>query len=125
MTFFDNGCSRFVMRECIPNKELPACLVKAGPFPIGGVGGMTVFASGEYLVAMDTIEAKAQQLHGLTVPVIIGDFSLLNISEAVSAVKSADRKNTNLRNCKFPTQVGGVVDCLIGCLLYTSDAADE
>ena len=114
MTFFDNDCSRFIMREFIPNKELPASLVKAGPIPIGGVGGMTVFASGEYLVAMDTIEGKAQQLQGVTVPVITGDFPLLNISEAVSAVKSADRKNTKLRNCKFPPQVGGVVDCLIG-----------
>ena len=76
MSFFDNGCSRFVMRECIPNKELPACLVKAGPIPIGGVGGMTVFASGEYLVAMDTIEGKVQQLHGVTVPVIIRRFPI-------------------------------------------------
>ena len=114
MVFFDNRCSRFIMRECIPGKELPASLVKKGPIPIGGVGGVTVFASGEYLVAMDTTEGKAQQLQGVTVPVITGDFPSLDITAAVSAVKSGDRKNSKLRNCKFPPQVGGVIDCLIG-----------
>ena len=102
------------MRECIPEKELPASLIKKGPIPIGGVGGVTVFASGEYLVAMDTTEGKAQQLQGVTVPVITGDFPSLDITAAVSAVKSGDRKNSKLRNCKFPPQVGGVIDCLIG-----------
>ena len=114
MVFFDNGCSRFIMRECIPGKELPASLVKQGPIPIGGVGGVTVFASGEYLVAMDTVEGKAQQLQGVTVPVITGDFPVLDISAAVSEVKSGNKKNSKLRNCKLPKQVGGVVDCLIG-----------
>ena len=93
MCFFDSGCSRFVMRECIPEKELPASLVKSGPIPIGGVGGMTVHASGEYLVAMETVDSKAQLLQGVTVPVITGDFPLLDISEAVSAVKADNRRN--------------------------------
>ena len=114
MSFFDNGCSRFIMRECIPGKELPASLVKRGPIPIGGVGGVTVYASGEYLVAMDTVEGKAQQLQGVTVPVITGDFPVLDISAAVSAVKADDKRNYKLRNCKFPRNVGGSVDLLIG-----------
>ena len=97
MTFFDNGCSRFIMRECIPNKELPASLIKSGPIPIGGVGATTIFASGEYLVAMDTIEGKAQQLQGVTVPIITGDFPVLDISAAVSAVKAGDRRNSKLK----------------------------
>ena len=49
MVFFDSGCSRFIMRECIPGKELPASMVRPGPISIGGVGGISVFASGEYL----------------------------------------------------------------------------
>ena len=114
MCFFDSGCSRFVMRECIPEKELPASLVKSGPIPIGGVGGMTVHASGEYLVAMETVDSKAQLLQGVTVPVITGDFPLLDISEAVSAVKADNRRNLKLRNCKLPSKIGGSVDCLIG-----------
>ena len=114
MVFFDSGCSRFIMRECIPGQELPASLVKRGPIPIGGVGGVSVFASGEYIVAMDTVEGKAQQLQGVTVPVITGDFPQLDITEAVSAVKAGNRTNSKLRGCKFPKSVGGSVDCLIG-----------
>ena len=114
MVFFDSGCSRFIMRECIPGKELPASMVRQGPIPIGGVGGISVFASGEYLVAMDTVEGKAQQLQGVTVPVITGDFPQLDITAAVSAVKAGDKKNSKLRNCKFPPKIGGAVDCLIG-----------
>ena len=71
-------------------------------------------ASGEYLVAMDTIEGKAQQLQGLTVPAITGDFPQLDITAAVAAVKAGDQKNAKLRNCKFPPKIGGSVDCLIG-----------
>ena len=114
MVFFDSGCSRFIMRECIPGKELPASMVRPGPIPIGGVGGISVFASGEYLVAMDTIEGKAQQLQGVTVPVITGDFPTLDITAAVSAVQAGNRNNSKLRNCKFQAQVGGTIDCLIG-----------
>ena len=114
MVFFDSGCSRFIMRECIPGKELPASKVRSGPIPIGGVGGISVFASGEYLVAIDTTEGKAQQLQGVTVPVITGDFPHLDITAAVAAVKTGDQKNAKLRNCKFPPKIGGSVDCLIG-----------
>ena len=114
LCFFDSGCSRFVMRENIPGKELPASLVRAGPIPIGGVGGMTVEATGEYLVAMETVDCKAQLLQGVTVPVITGDFPILDISSAASAVKADNKKNTKLRNCKLPSQIGGSVDCLIG-----------
>ena len=63
MTFFDNGCSRFIMRVCIRNKEPPASLIKSGQIPIGGVGATTIFAPGEFLVAMDTIEGKEQGIH--------------------------------------------------------------
>lgn len=114
MTFFDSGCSRFLMRECIPGKELPASLVSKGPIPIGGVGGISVYATGEYLVAMDTSDGRAQQRHGVTVPVITGDFPQLDVTAAVAAVKAGDKRNTKLKNCRFPPQVGGSVDCLIG-----------
>ena len=112
--FFDSGCSRFIMRDCIPNKELPASLVKKGKFPIGGVGGCLVYAENEYMVAMDTIDGKAQQLQGVTVKSITSDFPELNISEAVSEVISNAPQKFQLRRCKFPRTVGGKVDCLIG-----------
>ena len=84
--FFDNGCSRFIMLDCIPNVELPASLVKKGRFPIGGVGGCLVFAENEYMVAMDTIDGKAQQLQGVTVKNITSDFPELDITTAAAEV---------------------------------------
>ena len=112
--FFDNGCSRFIMRDCIPNHELPASLVKKGRFPIGGVGGCLVFAENEYMVAMDTVDGKAQQLQGVTVKSITSDFPELDISAAAMEVIANAPQNLQLRRCKFPKTVGGKIDCLIG-----------
>ena len=112
--FFDSGCSKFIMRDCIPNQELPASLVRAGRFPIGGVGGCVVFAENEYMVAMDTVDGKAQELQGVTVKSITSDFPELDITAAAAEVMSAAPQNLQLRRCKFPRTVGGKIDCLIG-----------
>ena len=115
MTFFDSGCSKFLIRnEVIASKELPATLIRNGPIPLGGVGNTRVYASGEYMVAMDRDEKRAQTLQGLAVEVITGDFPKLDISSAVAAVKMDNQRNKYLQNCKFPKFVGGAVDALIG-----------
>ena len=102
------------MRDCIPNQELPASLVKAGRFPIGGVGGCVIYAENEYMVAMDTVDGKAQELQGVTVKSITSDFPELDITAAAAEVIGAAPQNLQLRRCKFPRAVGGKVDCLIG-----------
>ena len=115
MTFFDSGCSKFVIKdEVITSKELPATLVKNGPILLGGIGDMKVFASGEYMVAMDRDERRAQTLQGLAVDVITGHFPKVDITTAVSAVKMDNPRSKILQNCKFPKYVGGSVDALIG-----------
>ena len=115
MTFFDTGCSKFVIRdEVISSKELPATLVKNGPILLGGVGNTRIFSSGEYMVAMDRDEKRAQTLQGLAVDIITGDFPKMDISSAIAAVKMDNQRNKYLQNCKFPRSVGGSVDALIG-----------
>ena len=115
MTFFDNGCSKFVIKEdIIKSKELPSTLVRKGPIYLGGVGNTRVYASGEYMVAMDRDEKRAQTLQGLAVEVITGDFPKIDISAAVAAVKMDNQRNKYLQNCKFPKIVGGSIDALIG-----------
>jgi hypothetical protein len=115
MTFFDSGCSKYVIRdEVISSKELPATLVKNGPIFLGGVGNTRVFASGEYMVAMDRDERSAQTFQGLAVEVITGNFPKIDLSSAVAAVKMDNQRNKYLQNCKFPKIVGGSVDVLIG-----------
>ena len=114
MVFFDSGCSRFIMRDCVPGKELPASLVRRGPFPIGGVGDSTIFAADEYMVAMDTDDGKAQQVQGVTVKTITSKFPDIDITSAVSEVTLAAPNNRPLQRCKFPTSVGGEIDCLMG-----------
>ena len=114
MVFFDSGCSRFIMRECVPGKELPASLVRRGPFPIGGVGDSTIFADDEYMVAMDTDDGKAQQVQGVTVKTITSKFPDIDITSAVSEVTLAAPQNRPLQRCKFPTSVGGEIDWLMG-----------
>ena len=115
MTFFDDGCSKCVIKEdVIQSKELPATMIRKGPINLGGVGDTRVFASGEYLIAMDRDEKRAQTLQGLAVEVITGDFPVVDISAAVAAVKMDNQRNKYLQNCKFPKAVGGSVDALIG-----------
>ena len=115
MTFFDSGCSKYVIKdEVISSKELPATLVKNGPIFLGGVGNTRVFASGEYMVAMDRDERRAQTFQGLAVDVITGNFPKMDLSSAVAAVKMDNQRNKYLQNCKFPKIVGGSVDVLIG-----------
>ena len=47
MCFFDSGCSRFVMKDCIPGNELPASCIRKEKIAIGGIGATTVYAEGE------------------------------------------------------------------------------
>ena len=116
MVFFDSGCSRFIMKDCIPEKELPAVCVRRGKIPISGVGSTTVYAEAEYLVAMETTDGKAQQMQGLVVKNITTDFPQLDISTAAEEMRSAGpvKKNWNMKRCKLPQTIGGSVDCLIG-----------
>ena len=116
MVFFDSGCSKFIMRDCIPGQELPASCLRKGKIPIGGIGSTTVYAEGEYLVAMETVDGKAQQMAGLAVKSITTDFPTLNITAAAEEVKNATPKNKawDIQRCKFPSSIGGTVDCLIG-----------
>ena len=115
MVFFDSGCSRFIMRDCIPEKELPASCLRRGQIPIGGVGATTVYAEAEYLVAMETSDGMAQQMQGLVVKNITTDFPQLDISSAADEImKAASPRKDNIRRCKLPKSIGGSVDCLIG-----------
>ena len=116
MVFFDSGCSKFIMRDTIPYNELPASAVRQEKIPIGGIGATTVYASGEYLVAMETVDGKFQQMQGLTVSSITSDFPYLDISDAGDEViRNAPRnKSMDLKRCKLPKSIGGTVDCLIG-----------
>ena len=114
MVFFDSGCSRFIMRDCIPEKELPASCLRRGQIPIGGVGATTVFAEAEYLVAMETSDGMAQQMQGLVVKNITTDFPQLDLSSAAQEIKRAAPATDRVRRCKLPRSIGGSVDCLIG-----------
>ena len=116
MVFFDSGCSRFILRDCIPGQELPASCLRKGKIPIGGIGSTTVYAEGEYLVAMETVDGRAQQMAGLAVKTITTDFPDLDITAAAEEVKNATPRNKgwDIQKCKFPPSIGGTVDCLIG-----------
>ena len=116
MTFFDSGCSKFIVRDCIPGQELPASCLSKEKIPIGGIGASTVFAEGEYLVAMDTVDGKAQLMQGLAVKTITSEFPKFDLSDAAAEVLRAAPRNKELelRRCKFPDSIGGSVDCLIG-----------
>ena len=43
MTFMDSGCSDAIFREGIPAVQWEGAVSKAGPFDLGGVGGLAAF----------------------------------------------------------------------------------
>ena len=116
MCFFDSGCSRFVMKDCIPGKELPASCIRKEKIAIGGIGATTVYAEGEYLVAMETVDGKFQQMQGVVVQSITSEFPTIDLSHAAAEVMRCAPKNKSMefRKCKFPNSIGGSVDCLVG-----------
>ena len=51
--FFDNGLGIAVFRKGIPGKELDGVMLSQGKIPIGGVGGIEIFAEEDWLVSLE------------------------------------------------------------------------
>ena len=117
--FFDHGCSHCVMKNGVPGDELKGTLVQEGPFDIGGVGGAKVQALSEWVVLLDRDDGRKQIVQGLTVNRVTSDFPMIDLTEAVNAVKNDAGDNSVLQRCSLPPAVGGSVDILLG-IMYSA-----
>ena len=114
--FYDSGCSNACLRDGVPGVQLRGQMLAKGPFTVGGVNGITIQAMDEWLVHLDRVDGRKQQLRAVTLDRITGDSPIFSIEEATEAVKSDNPENQLLQNCCLPKSVGGVCDILIGIL---------
>jgi hypothetical protein len=87
-TFLDQGSSGVLMKDGVPGKELPGCLVKNGPIILTGVGGITTLATGEWMTAMERRDDRLQAMQVITMERVTADFPRISIDEAVKEIKS-------------------------------------
>ena len=111
--FFDKGCGTAVFRKGIPGKELDGVMLAKGKIPIGGVGGIEIFAEEDWLVSLKRNDGQRQLVQGLVVPKVTVDFPLIDLTKAVLDLKGNSQAPWII-DCRVPKQAGGVVDGLIG-----------
>ena len=102
------------MRTGIPGVQLKGQVLAKGPFTVEGVNGVLIQAEDEWLVHLDRVDGRKQELRGVTLDQITANSPKFNIEEATSAVKADRPGDIILQNCSLPKVVGGTVDILIG-----------
>ena len=112
--FYDGGCSNACLRTGIPGTQLRGQVLAKGPFIVEGVKGVLIEAGDEWLVHLDRVDGRKQELRGLTLNQITANSPRFNIEEATNAVKADKPGDDLLRSCSLPKVVGGTVDILIG-----------
>ena len=117
--FFDSGCSDAVFRHGVPGTELHGVCTDPGPIPMAGVGGVIVYAKQEWIVRALRKDGRVQLIKGFTMDQCTAPMPMFTTEQAVKEIKSSDPTNLELQNCKVPSEVGGVVDVIIGSK-YTS-----
>ena len=111
--FFDKGCGSAIFRKGIPGRELEGVRLAKGRIPIGGVGGIEIFADEDWLVSLEREDGQRQLIQGLTVESVTVDFPMIDTTRAVNDIK-ASSSDPWVKSCKVPENVGGVTDALIG-----------
>ena len=111
---YDSGCSDLLMKHGVPGHELEGVKVQQGPFVIGAVAGVQVMARDAWMVKMKMLDGCCQVLEGLTVDQVTTEFPIVNLTEAVNAVKTDKPSDKALQNVRLPDEVGGEVDVLLG-----------
>ena len=113
MTFMDSGCSDAVFREGVPGVQWEGAVTRAGPFPMGGVGGMEALTRDEWKVFMPLVNGACAEVRGHSMTKVTGDFPQVNIERAVEAVKEDAPHKAELQRAKLPSVIGGEVDVLL------------
>ena len=109
------GSSGVLMKDGIPGKELPGCLVNNGPIVLTGVGGITALATGEWMTAMERRDDRLQAMQVITMERVTADFPIIRIDGAVKEIKRDKPSVKRLQKLQLPRDVGGgQTDILLG-----------
>ena len=79
MTFMDSGCSDAIFREGIPAVQWEGAVSKAGPFPMGGVGGLAAQKQDEWVCCIPLVTGDFAKVRGHSMTRITSDFPQVNL----------------------------------------------
>ena len=117
--FLDNGCSGWLVKDGVPEKELKSVKLRDGPIPMGVAGGHTVDATAEWASLIPLADGRKQIVRGLSTRRVTGNWGDIDMKEIMDEIKEAS-SNTNeetrraVSNLKAPKMISGEVDMLIG-----------
>ena len=100
---YDIGCSDCLINVSVPGKELDGVKVAHGPFSIGAVGGTQVLAQDAWMVKIKMLDGSYQILEGLTVQKVTAEFPVIDVTEAVKAVKDSKPSDKLLQSVRIPS----------------------
>ena len=105
--FIDNGCNCCIFRDSVPETELEACKLKAGPINIDVATGITVHATGEWGALLPLANGQKQVVRGLSVPQVTSKFPILQLRQKLDEVKYGAPKNKDLQKIQIPETLAG------------------
>ena len=100
--FYDSGCSNACLRTGKPGNQLRGQVLAKGPFVVEGVNGVQIEAGDEWLVHLDRVDGRKQELRGLNLNQITGTAPRFNIKVATNAVKTDMPDDTLLQSYSLP-----------------------
>ena len=119
--FYDSGCSHLLIKDSVPEKELPAVKTKAGPISIAAAGDVTVTMQDEWICLVPTTDGSMQAMVGLSCDKITSTFPIISTKKAyrdiVNNIKG--KKKEEVSRLKVPEFSGGDPDLLLG-IFYQS-----
>ena len=102
----DSGCSDAIFREGIPAVQWEGAVSKAGPFDMGGVGGLAALTRDEWVCQVPLVCGAYADVRGHSMTRVTSDFPFVNIDKAVEAVKGDAPHKIKLQEAKLPSVIG-------------------
>ena len=117
--FIDNGCSTWLTKDGIPEKELKSVKLRDGPIPMWVAGGHTVYATAEWASLLPLSNGYSQVVRGLSTGTVTGPFGDIDMSPIMDEIRDAAKNSTSPGSkiafkLKAPAEIKGEVDMLIG-----------
>ena len=116
--FMDNGCSSWLVKDGVPEKELMSIKLRDGPIPMGVASGHTVFATAEWASLLPLADSSHQIVRGLSFIMVTGNFGDLHLDPITEELKEAGRNAEGpgvdeVKRLRAPKEISREVDMLI------------
>ena len=116
----DSGCSSWLVKDGVPEKELHSVKLRDGPIPMWVAGGHTVSATAEWSSLLPLADGSHQIVRGLSTKHVTGNLGDVDMEPIIEEIREAARKSEALPGSdaalkiQSPKVISGDIDMLIG-----------